>query len=332
MCISAVRGEPRGGQRTTQPADGRLEPVSPESHPRAATSDRTVLYRGGEVHTPADPFATALLVHGDTVAWMGSDDAAAGHAPHADEVVELDGALVTPAFVDAHVHVTETGLALTGVDLTGARSVEEVLRLVERAGRRGGGRPVLGHGWDERLLAEGRPPTRVELDRASFGGAVYLSRVDVHSAVVSSALAAAARLRDLDGWDDTGRVERDAHHAARAATRDGIPDGTRRELHEAALTAAARAGIGALHEMSAPHIAPERDLAALLQLVRSRRGSGETALPDVVGYRGQLVATAQEATEVVGRLGLPEGARLHGLAGDLCADGSIGSRTAALRA
>jgi len=84
--------------------------------------------------------------------------------------------------------------------------------------------------------------------------------------------------------------------------------------------------------MSAPHIAPERDLRSLLDLVERARRGGETALPDVVGYRGQLVATAQEAADVAQDLDLPAGARLHGLAGDLCADGSIGSRTAALRA
>jgi predicted amidohydrolase YtcJ len=307
--------------------------VNLETSRAATTSDRTVLYRGGEVYTPANPFATALLVQGDTVAWVGSDDAAGGHAGHADEVVELDGALVTPAFVDAHVHTTETGLALTGVDLTGARSVDEVLRLIEQAGRRSGGRPLLGHGWDERLLAEGRAPTRTELDRASYGGAVYLSRVDVHSAVVSSALAAAAGLRGLDGWSDDGRVERDAHHAARRVTRDDLPDGARRHLQEVALSAAARAGIGSVHEMSAPHIAPEHDLAALLVLVDERRGTpDQPVLPDVVAYRGQLVTGAKEAADVVDRLGLPEGARLQGLAGDLCVDGSIGSRTAALRA
>jgi predicted amidohydrolase YtcJ len=149
-------------------------------------------------------------------------------------------------------------------------------------------------------------------------------------------LAAAARLRDLDGWSDDGRVERDAHHAARTATRDGITDGTRRALQESALTAAARAGIGAVHEMSAPHIAPERDLSALVELVEQRRDASDApALPDVVAYRGQLVSTAKEASDVIGRLGLPTGlpagSRLHGLAGDLCVDGSIGSRTAALR-
>ncbi|MGN6611267.1 MAG: amidohydrolase family protein, partial [Angustibacter sp.] len=269
---------------------------------------RSVLYRGGDVYSPADPFATALLVVGDTVAWVGSDDAAAAHAAGADEVVELDGSLVAPAFVDAHAHVTETGLALTGLDLHDATSLDDVLRRVEDAGRRGGGRPILGTGWDERSWPEGRAPTRAELDRASYGGSVYLARVDVHSAVVSSNLASAAGLADLDGWNDDGRVERDAHHAARDATRAALTPGARHDLQQAALSAAAAAGIGAVHEMSAPHIGGADDLRALVELAATG------ATPAVLAYRGELVADEQQARDVVQRLGLGAGV-LRGLAG-----------------
>lgn len=273
------------------------------------------------MYSPADPFATAMLVVGDTVAWVGSDDAAAGHAPNADQVVELDGALVTPAFVDAHAHVTETGLALTGVDLSAATSLADALHRVEDAGRRGGGRPILGHGWDERRWPEQRPPTRTELDRASYGGAVYLARVDVHSAVVSSALAAAAGLGVLPGWSDDGRVERDAHHAARDATRAAITPSRRADLQRVALQAAGAAGIGCLHEMSAPHIGTHDDLRDLMGLAAAED------LPEVLAYRGELVADEDEARGLTRRIDVP----LLGLAGDLCVDGSLGSRTAALR-
>ncbi|NYI68400.1 amidohydrolase family protein [Spelaeicoccus albus] len=58
------------------------------------------LFLGGDVYSPADPFATAMLIDGDSVAWVGSDEAARAVGDSA-EVVELDGALVTPAFVDA---------------------------------------------------------------------------------------------------------------------------------------------------------------------------------------------------------------------------------------
>jgi predicted amidohydrolase YtcJ len=284
------------------------------------------LYRNGSVYSPADPFATAVLVDGEAVGWVGSDEAAAAHAHSADEVVDLDGALVTPAFVDAHAHVTETGLALTGIDLSSASSLADALSRVEDAARRHGGRPVLGHGWDDRGWPEGRPPTMAELDRASYGGSVYLARVDVHSAVVSSALASAAGLRALEGWYGDGRVDRDAHAAARDATRSTVTPAHRRDLQRTALQAAARAGIGVLHEMSAPHIGTPDDLRGLAALV------ADEPLPDVVPYRGQLVTTADEARALAAALDLPSTTRLRGLAGDRCVDGSIGSRTAALRA
>ncbi|MBA2640431.1 MAG: amidohydrolase family protein, partial [Nocardioidaceae bacterium] len=111
------------------------------------------LYRGGAVYAPAVPGCSALLVAGDRIAWLGTDEVATGHVDSADEVIDLRGALITPAFVDAHAHVTETGLALAGVDLTAVASVGEALALVERAARIDGG-PVLGHGWDERGWAE----------------------------------------------------------------------------------------------------------------------------------------------------------------------------------
>ena len=99
---AAVRGPVRG-------AAGRL----------GETGTVTTLYRGGFVYSPVDPFANALVVDDatGTIAWIGGDDAAAVHADAVDEVVELDGALVTPAFVDAHAHVSQTGAGLRGVDL-----------------------------------------------------------------------------------------------------------------------------------------------------------------------------------------------------------------------
>lgn len=281
------------------------------------------LYRGGAVYSPADPFATAVLVDGDTIGWVGQEEGADAVADAADRVVDLAGALVTPAFVDAHVHLTETGLALEGLDLTGVRSVAAVLDLVREAAERGRGRPVLGHGWDEALLAEGRPPTAGELDRAALGGVVYLSRVDVHSAVVSSSLAATSGARTRDGWDDSGRVERDAHHAVRRATRHGLGDTARRELQRLALDAAAAAGIAAVHEMGAEDIAPPEDLVLC--------AAEDPERPLVVPYWAARVDDADEAREVVASFAR-RGVRLAGIGGDLNVDGSLGSRTAALLA
>ncbi|QCB93604.1 amidohydrolase [Cellulomonas shaoxiangyii] len=287
----------------------------------------STLYRHGVVHSPSDPFAEAVLVEDGTVAWMGSDDTADGLVAGVDEVVELDGALVAPGFADAHVHLLETALAARGTDLTaaaGVRSLADALAAVARAAaaRPGGDRrPLLGHGWDERDWPEGRPPTREELDAAAHGLPVYLARVDVHSAVVSTALAEAAGLRGLPGWSDDGRVERDAHHAARTLAR-AVEPGERTALYREALTAAAAAGVVSVHEKSAPSIDTRDGLRELLAMT----ADPASALPLVVGYRGERCVTADDARALLADI-----PGLAGIGGDLNVDGAIGSRTAALR-
>ena len=76
---------------------------------------------------------------------------------------------------------------------------------------------LLGFGWDDTAWPEQRPFSRAELDRATGGRAAMLARVDVHSAVVSSAfLDACPDVVHAEGYDVGGLVARDAHHAARA--------------------------------------------------------------------------------------------------------------------
>ncbi len=120
-----------------------------------------------------------------------------GYEFDADKVIDLAGACCCPGS-STRMLTPPTPLLLAGVDCSHARSVTEILDAVADLAKKRPGRQVLGHGWDELNLAEGRPPTAQELDRASGGAAVYLSRVDVHSAVVSGTLARAA---DLDAHE-----------------------------------------------------------------------------------------------------------------------------------
>jgi len=283
----------------------------------------STLYRHGVVHSPADPFAEALLVENGVVAWLGSDDTADGLVAGVDEVVELGGALVAPAFVDAHVHLLETALAAAGLDLTGADLPGVLDAVAAVAAQRGAGdrRVVHGTGWDEGAWPEGRPPTRAELDAAGQGLPVYLARVDVHSAVVSSALADLAGLRDLPGWSQDGLVVGAAHHAARDVAL-AVDARERTALYRDALRRAAAAGIVAVHEQSAPHVDTRDGLRELL----TTTADAASALPLVVGYRAEACVTVDDARALLADL-----PGLTGIGGDLNVDGSLGSRTAALR-
>ncbi|GAA1759137.1 amidohydrolase [Kocuria aegyptia] len=300
---------------------------------------RPVLYRNGSVYSPADPFATAVLVDGARVAWVGSEEAAQSLQDSSMDVVDLDGRLLAPGFVDSHVHLTETALALSTLDLAAAASLHEVLEAVARAARTATG-PVLGSGWDESVWPERRAPTAEELDRAAGGREVYLTRIDVHSGVVSSSLARRLDLAGLEGWLGDGRVENLAHDLVRAAALDFGP-GRRAELHRLALRHAASQGYVALAEANAEQVAPFDDLVRLTALANHGVGA-EGPSPRVLPYRGELAATAGQARAVAERfdtaladlLGRAVDRResLVGLAGDLCVDGALGSRTAALRA
>jgi predicted amidohydrolase YtcJ len=295
------------------------QPTPPPAPSPATANPTTTLYRGGWLYGTADPCATAMMVDGDRIAWTGSDEAATRHLDGADAVVELDGALVTPTFVDAHVHLSATGLGLRSVELTAARSLRQVLDLIEGAARKRAGRPVHAPNWDEQDWPERRPPTGRELDRATYGGVVYSPRVDGHSAVISSALAAASGARNHPGWNDSGLVTREAHHAARDTFYSGISAADRRGDIDAALRAAAAAGIGLVHENGGPTVSSADDFSDV------RMAGQRGGCPQVIGYWGELVVDEAAARALASAMGA------RGLGGDLNVDGSIGSRTASLR-
>ncbi|WP_254813027.1 amidohydrolase [Streptomyces cavourensis] len=287
--------------------------------PLSAPDHRTLLLRGGDVHSPADPFATAMVVERGQVAWVGSEGAADAFASGVDEVVDLEGALVTPAFTDAHVHTTATGLALTGLDLSGARTLPEALGLVRAfANRHGTGDVLLGHGWDAARWPEQRHPSRAELDEAAGGRPLYLPRIDVHSAVVTSALLdLVPGVTGLAGYRPDAPLTGDAHHAVRAAAHAALTPAQRTAAQRAALDHAASLGIGTLHECGGPEISDEEDFTALLTLAAERPG------PRVLGLWAEEIADEKGARRIreLGAIGA---------AGDLFVDGSLGSHTACL--
>ncbi|MFW6091542.1 MAG: amidohydrolase, partial [Actinomycetota bacterium] len=273
---------------------------------------RSVLLRNGMIYAMADTVASAMLVAGDRIEWTGTEPQAAAYADSADEVIDLGGALVTPAFVDAHVHVLPTALSERGVDVAASRSLPDFLERLAAYAAAHPGEPVTGQGWDEHAWPEGRPPTREEVDRAANGAVVLLGRVDGHSSVVSTALLEhAPAVAAADGYEGA-LVRREAQTVARRALQDTIPDEQRRALHRHVLRRAAALGIGAVHEMAAPHITSEHDLRQLVALSRSE------PLPEVVPYWGEADVERSRALGAAGA------------AGDLTLDGSLGSRSARL--
>ncbi|MEN0085082.1 MAG: amidohydrolase [Leifsonia sp.] len=171
----------------------------------------TDLYVNGRVFSadadPASSWASAFAVDGDRIAWVGHEDG----IPSADRVIDLGGRLVLPGFTDAHTHLLMMGAALGQVYLTGARTLDEIRRMLQDARSADPRATVLrGRGWLFDAIPGGAP-TAAMIDEAVSDIPVYLDANDYHSCWVNT-----AALAELGITRDTpdpigGEIVRDAH-------------------------------------------------------------------------------------------------------------------------
>jgi predicted amidohydrolase YtcJ len=271
------------------------------------------LLLNGRVHSPSHPDATAMAVRGGVVLWLGSDDVGRDQFAGAD-IVDLAGGFVAPAFVDSHIHLTATGLTLTGLDLRAATSLPHCLRLVADFAAANPGAVIWGHGWDESSWPENAAPSTADLDAVLGDRPAYLARVDVHSALASTGLRQRVDgLTSAAGFDEQRPLVADAHHRVRAAARGLLTEDQLVEARLAALHAAAAHGIVAVHECAGPQIGGLDDWNEVRALDHG---------VEVIGYWGEAVSSPAQASALLDDTGAA------GLAGDLFVDGALGSHTA----
>ncbi len=139
---------------------------------------------------PGDPAAPgALACAGGRIVAVGTPEECARRLPAAHRRIEAREATLLPGFVDAHVHVLAAAAAEAGPDVTprSVANIPELLEaLAEAAARTAPGRWVRAAGYEELMLAEGRPPTRAELDRAVPAHPVRLIQRSGHAEVLNS--------------------------------------------------------------------------------------------------------------------------------------------------
>jgi predicted amidohydrolase YtcJ len=176
---------------------------------RAPAQERVdLLLRNGKVFT-ADPLwstHSVVAVRGGRVVAVGGPELEARY--QAARVVDLRGRLVTPGFIDTHIHVR--GTPRFHVDLSHFESIDAIKQAIAAKAREvGPGQWVTGDGWAEGLVRERRPPLRADLDQAAPDNPVVLARAGGHSAVANSrALALAGITRETPN-PEGGVIERD---------------------------------------------------------------------------------------------------------------------------
>lgn len=181
----------------------------------------------GRIHTvdDASPSATAVAIRDGRFVAVGSDDEIRDLARARTRVEDLGGATVVPGLIDAHNHLLATGRMLREAQLFDTRSIPEIVeRIAARVREAPPGEWIVGRGWDESLLAEGRHPTRHDLDAVSPDNPVVIHRVWNKLVGNSAALRAAGIDRETpDPPADvlySGSFERDECGAPTGLFRD----------------------------------------------------------------------------------------------------------------
>ena len=110
------------------------------------TPPADLVLRNGRLVTvdPARPEAQALAARGDTIVAVGAERDVARFVGPATRVIDLGGRLAIPGFIEGHGHFTSIGQARLGLDLTKARSWDDIVAQVEQAARTAGRGPTSG--------------------------------------------------------------------------------------------------------------------------------------------------------------------------------------------
>jgi predicted amidohydrolase YtcJ len=163
----------------------------------------------GKVVTVDDRFSigSALAVSDGKIVRVGGSQIERDY--QAPLRIDLNGRVLLPGFIDTHVHLR--GLSPREIDLTQAKSIADIQRLIrEKARQLGPGEWITGRDWSEYELAEQRRPLRGDLDSAAPNNPVALWRAGSHSAVGNSA---ALKLSEYHVWHARSRAR--PHRARR---------------------------------------------------------------------------------------------------------------------
>lgn len=158
------------------------------------------IYHGGNIITMDDsnPQVEAVAVRAGRIVAVGDEEIVRAAVGNTAEDVDLAGATLVPGFIDAHGHIAHAAV-FTGYVNVASPPVGEVKNISQlqatlqtEADKKAKGEWIIGYGYDDSLLAEGRHPKRFDLDKVSEEHPIFLFHVSGHLGVCNSRCLAMA--------------------------------------------------------------------------------------------------------------------------------------------
>jgi predicted amidohydrolase YtcJ len=243
-------------------ADGRLRRgcviaaalalLAARVHAQAAARTATLAIVNGHVVTvdSAKPEAEAVAMAGDRILVVGTNAEVQRVVGAATKVIDAKGRLVIPGFIEGHGHLLGLGDTKRQLDLTTARTWDEIVARVAAAAESAPrGAWIIGHGWHQEKwdrppspVVEGNP-VHASLSAASPDNPVLLEHASGHASFVNAAALRLAGITNATRDPAGGEIVRDASGAATGLLRESAQDLAERahERSRAGLTRAQRA-------------------------------------------------------------------------------------------
>lgn len=254
------------------------------------------VFRNGPIYTVtgADPWAEGLAVTGNTITHVGDEAGAMAQVGEGTRVVDLDGRLLMPGFVEAHIHPFMGAFLTSGLDLQLPTGADALAAIAKYAADNPVG-PVRGFGWRVDMFGpEG--PTRADLDRMVPDRPAFFFAIDGHSLWVNSKALQIAGVdrktpdpipgfsyyaRDANG-DPTGYVLEVVAVLTIVNAVEPISPETMAKLLASWTPKAAEAGITSVFDAGVPPIG--EDQGAILELYVDAEKRGELPFRVVASY------------------------------------------------
>lgn len=145
------------------------------------------------------PYAEALIIEGNKILSVGSEEEIKKLINKDTKVIDLQGKLMLPGFIDNHVHFISGGFYLLGIDLRPANSTSEFKQILKNYASKFPGKWITGGYWDHEKWEVTDLPTKEMIDEVVSDQPVFVDRLDGHMGVANSfALKLAGITKDTE--------------------------------------------------------------------------------------------------------------------------------------
>jgi predicted amidohydrolase YtcJ len=208
----------------------------------------------------ARPWADAVAISGGRISAVGSSADVRKSISRHTRVIDAQGGLLCPGFIDSHIHFVEGGIRLSSVQLAGADSRDEFRSRVAAFARTlPPGEWMVGGDWDHELWG-GELPSRDWIDDVTAANPLWVTRHDGHMALANTMALRASGIDDETPNQPGGTIVRDSRGKATGVIKDRSMDLVLRVIPpvsaeredralEAAMRHVARHGVTSVHNM-----------------------------------------------------------------------------------